>query len=193
MRAVGWSRRATAIMVAAQVVVFAVGCAVMAVRVHRESTYDPLQSASVFGATNPTHRYLGPFVPGDPAVQYMSPTAAGQPTRWVTLLRNTGEHPVTIDDITTVGMSGHTTWSPFALRPGSDVAGIPLPYIGFPAFLKPHAIMRIRAEVQTAGCPRPGGGHVDFQGLAIVWHALGYSHTTYLPNPELIRFCPPRG
>jgi hypothetical protein len=193
MRAVAWSRRATAILAAAQVIVFVAGCAVMVVRVHRESSYDPLRSVSVFGPTTVTHRYVGPFVHGDPAVQHMLPATPGQPTRWVTLLRNVGDHAVTIDDITPVGMPGHTTWSRFVLRAGSDVAGVALPYVGYPAVLKAHGILRIRAEVDTLRCPRQPGGRVDFQGLGIVWHAFGFSHTTYLPNPELVQFCPPRG
>jgi hypothetical protein len=53
--------------------------------------------------------------------------------------------------------------------------------------------VRIRAEVATTTCSRQPRRRVEFQGLGVVWHALGYSHTTYLPNPELVQFCPPRG
>jgi hypothetical protein len=193
MAAVPWSRRGTAILAAAQVVVFVAAVVVMVARVHRDADYRPLRSVSVFGPTTVTHRYLGPFVHGDPAVQHIVPAVPGQPTRWVTLLRNVGDDAVTIEEVTPVGMPGHTRWSPFVLRPGSDVGGVALPYLDYPAVLKPHAILRIRVEVKTVRCPRQPGPRVDFQGLGIVWHALGYSHTTYLPNPELVQFCPPRG
>jgi hypothetical protein len=166
--------------------VLASGTATAAVRINHAAHYSPLESAGFFGPTAATDRFLGPF--GGPDSQQLMHPLDGHVTRWVFALTNTGGDAVTVDSVKPIGVSGTTQWSIYKVVPGGYLSGVPAVYNDLPARVSAGGSIRLRVSVQPADCAK--GQRLEFDGVDVAWHALGFHHETYIANDENVVYCP---
>jgi hypothetical protein len=165
--------------------VLATGIVTAAVRIHQEVHYNPLETAGFFGPTRPTDRFVG-STDGD--IQQMHPTG-GQVTSWDFALLDSGRAPVTIDNVIPVGVSGRTQWSIYRVATNGYISGVPATYHEFPARLSSRFPIRLKVSVAQANCT-PKSQQVNFNGVDVYWHALGFHHETYIADEEDVQYCP---
>jgi hypothetical protein len=187
-----WRRRR--IIVAAALVVFAGGIAVLSTLRHLEHQYGPVQGGR-FGGVYTDHGFV--FSKG--GYSYHLADAPGTTARLIASFDDLGAHSVKITSIEPGDMVSDIRWSVYRLVAGGNASGVATPWHAFPAIVPAHGTIRLLITIHhpnncNAYPEYHGVRDVTYDGQHIVhWESLLHTHATLvdvLPGPDGgIRVC----